>query len=98
MPPFCTETNCEETHVLSYQDAFDHDKGQKSAISGKFLHWIFLNFRQWNFSFFAPGSLCNLVRKSLQNVEKIARFPDGAKGAESCHVSGCHVFCRSRSW
>ena len=23
------------------QDMFGHDKGQKSAISGKFLHWIF---------------------------------------------------------
>ena len=22
------------------QDTFDHDKEQKSAISGKFLHWI----------------------------------------------------------
>ena len=22
-----------------YQDTFDHDKRQKSAISGKFLHW-----------------------------------------------------------
>ena len=28
------------------QDAFDHDKGQKSAISGLRLHWIFLNILQ----------------------------------------------------
>ena len=35
----------------------------------------------------SPGSLCTLVRKSPQNVENIAE-----KGAESCHVSGCHGF------
>ena len=29
------------------QDAFDHDKEQKSAISGRRLHWIFSNFLQW---------------------------------------------------
>ena len=40
----------------------------------------------------SPGLLCNLVRKSPQNVEKIARFPGGEKGEESCHVSGCHGF------
>ena len=25
-------------------------------------------------------------------MEKIARFPGGEKGTESCHVSGCHGF------
>ena len=35
------------------QDTFDHDKGQKSAISEKFLHWIFLNFLQWIFPLFS---------------------------------------------
>ena len=29
---------------LVCQDVFDHDKGQKSAISGRRLHWNFLNF------------------------------------------------------
>ena len=28
-------------HKLFNQDAFNHDKGQKSAISGRRLHWIF---------------------------------------------------------
>ena len=32
--------------------------------------------------------LCNLIRKSPQNMEKVARFP----GVESCHVSGCPWF------
>ena len=56
-----------------YQNAFGHDKGQKSAVSGRRLHWIFcLSFLQFVFPF-SPGFLCNLVRKSSQNVEKIAR-------------------------
>ena len=35
-----------------FQDALDHDKGQKSAISGRCLHWIFFFFSTgvfWNF-------------------------------------------------
>ena len=46
----------------------------------------FLNYLQCIFPF-SPGLLCNVVRKSPQNVEKIARFPGGEKGTESCHVS-----------
>ena len=45
---------------------------------------------------FSPGSLCNSVRKSPQKLEKIARFPGSEKSVESCHVSGCHGFFRSR--
>ena len=47
---------------------------------------------------FSPGLLCSLVRKSPQNVEKFARLPGGEKGVESCHVSGCHGFFRSRTY
>ena len=76
------------------QGAFDHDEGQKplqfqGAISTGFFSSKFLQRSFWPLS---PGFLCNLVGKSPQNVEKIARFPDGEKGAESCHVSGCHGF------
>ena len=28
-------------HITSYQDVFNHDKGQKSVILVSFLHWIF---------------------------------------------------------
>ena len=48
------------------KDAFDHDKGQKSAISGCRLRRIFSNFLQWIFPF-SQGLLCNLARKSPQN-------------------------------
>ena len=41
---------------------------------------------------FSQGFLCNSVRKSPQNMEKIARFRGVQKTVESCHVSGCHVF------
>ena len=53
------------------QDAFDHDRGQKPAISGRRLHWIsffeislvdFFKFLQC-FVFISPGFLCNLARK-----------------------------------
>ena len=50
----------------------------------------FPGFSPVDFSPFSPSCLCKLVRKAPQNVEKIARFPDGEKGAESCHVCGCH--------
>ena len=41
------------------QDTFDHDRGQKSAISGRRLHWRLST----GFFAFSPGSLCNLVRR-----------------------------------
>ena len=72
------------------QDAFDHNKGQKSAISGRRLHWILI-FSSECFPF-CPDLLSTLARKSPQNVEKIARFPGGEKSVEPCHVSGCHGF------
>ena len=42
------------------QDVFDHDKGQKSVISGLRLHWIFVFFSPLDFSF-SPGCLCSSV-------------------------------------
>ena len=41
------------------QDQFDHDKGQKSAISGRRLHW---RLSTGFFVFFSPVFMCNLVR------------------------------------
>ena len=74
--------------IFKYQDTFNHDKGQKSGISGRRLHWIF--FFLFSPVDFSPGfCVCNLVRKSLQNVEKIAHF-QAEKNVDSCHVSGCH--------
>ena len=59
--------------ALCLRMPIDHDRGQKSAISGRRLHWIFCIFSSGIF-LFSPGFLCNLVKKSPQNVEKIARF------------------------
>ena len=40
------------------QDTFDHDKGQKSAISGRRLHWRLST----GFFAFSPVFMYNLVR------------------------------------
>ena len=50
----CTEKVCVDflaptirhPRMINLQDAFDHDKGQKSPISGRCLHSIFKNFLQ----------------------------------------------------
>ena len=89
---------CEFGYFSFQAGSLDHDKGQKSAISVRRLPWIFWNFLQWIFLPFPPGFPCNLVRKSPQNVDKIARFPGGAKRVESCHVSGCHGFSGPDPW
>ena len=60
------------------QDTFDHDKEQKSAISGCRLHWIFRVLSSGFFSLFSRFP-CSLVRKSPKNMEKIAPFPGGEK-------------------
>ena len=39
---------------LQAQDKFDHDKGQKSAISGRRLHWRLST----GFFAFSPAFLC----------------------------------------
>ena len=51
-----TPGGVQEVHAKKFvlffsQDTFDHDKGQKPAISRRRLHWIYLNFLQWIFSF-----------------------------------------------
>ena len=53
------------------QDTFDHDKGQKSAISGRRLHWRLST----GFFAFSPAFMCNLVRRAPQNLEKVAKNP-----------------------
>ena len=66
-----------------FQDAFDHDKGQKSAISGRRLHWIFCFFS----SFYVQYSKTSPL-KSGESSEKSS----GENRVKSCHVCGCHGF------
>ena len=68
------------------QDKFDHDKGQKSAISGHRVHWTLST----GFLAFSPAFMCNLVRrasplKSGESSEKSS----GENRVKSCHVCGC---------
>ena len=64
--------NTAKFHGNICQEKFDHDKGQKSAISGRRLHW-----RLSTGFFFAssPVFMCNLVRRAPQNLEKVAKNP-----------------------
>ena len=72
------------------QDKFDHDKGQKSAISGRRLHWrlsigffAFSPVFMWQFSKTSP-------LKSGESSEKSS----GENRVKSRHVCGCHGFFR----
>ena len=48
------------TTKLNIQDKFDHDKGQKSAISGRPLYWRL----SIGFFAFSPVFVCNLARRA----------------------------------
>ena len=60
-----------EISRFNIQDKFDHDKGQKSAISGRRLHWRLST----GFFAFSPVLMCKLVRRATQNLEKVAKNP-----------------------
>ena len=72
---------------IKCQDKFDHDKGQKSAISGRRLHWTlstgFLLFS----SIYVQFSKTSPV-KSGESSEKSS----GENRVKFCHVCGCHGF------
>ena len=67
-------------HMLFSEDKFDHDKAQKSAISGRRLHWR-LSSLYVQFSKTSP-------LKSGESSEKSS----GENRVKSCHVCGCHGF------
>ena len=69
-------------------------KGRSTTTSGRNLQF----HRSFSIGVFgfspvifpsSPDSICNLVRKSPQNMEKMARAPGGEKCIKSWHVSGC---------
>ena len=49
-----------QTIKKANQDKFDHDKGQKSVISGRRLHWRLST----GFFAFSPVFMCKLVRRA----------------------------------
>ena len=69
--PKKSKTQKSDSKVTFGQDKFDHDKGQKSAISGCRLHWRLST----GFFPFSPGFMCNLVRRDRQDLEKVAKNP-----------------------
>ena len=70
------------------QDKFDHDKGQKSAISGRRLHW------RLSTGFFAFFS-CIYVQFSQTSPTESGESSEKSSGenrVKSCHVCGCRGF------
>ena len=54
------KTKSREPLLQLVPDKFDHAKGQKSAISGRRLHWRLST----GFFAFSPAFMCNLVRRA----------------------------------
>ena len=61
----------DDEDALGPATKFDHDKGQKSAISGRRLHWRLST----GFFAFSPVLMCNLVRRAPKNLEEVAKNP-----------------------
>ena len=67
---------------------FDHDEGQKSAISGRRLHWrLSTGFLSFFSSIYVQFSKTSPL-KSGESSKKSS----GENRVKSCHVCGCHGF------
>ena len=67
---------------------FDHDKGQKSAISGRRLHW---RLSTGFFCFFSSIYVRFSETSPLKSGESSEKS-SGENRVKSCHVCGCHGF------
>ena len=75
--------------VTFCQDTFDHDKGQKSAISGRSLHWrLSTGFFAFSPVFYVQFSKTSHLKIWRESSEKSS----GENRVKSCHVCGCHGF------
>ena len=86
--PLSGSLSKKSTKTRFCQDKFDHDKGQKSAISGapsplEALHCDFCFFSSIYVQLYETSPL-----KSGESSEKSS----GENRVKSCHVCGCHVF------
>ena len=79
--------NISSFFVFDGQDKFDHDKGQKSAISGGRLHWRLST----GFFAFSPIFVCNFKTSPLKSGESSEKS-SGDNRVKSCYVCGCHGF------
>ena len=71
-----------------FQGKFDHDKGQKSAISGRRLHW---RLSTGIFCFFSSIYVQFSKTSPLESGESSEKS-SGENRVKSCHVCGCHGF------
>ena len=77
-----------EMVVSPAEDKFDHDKGQKSAISGRRLHWRLST----GFFVFSPVFMCNLSKTSPSKSGESSEKSSGENRVKSCRACGCHGF------
>ena len=66
LSPQALPTKKKNSENYFFQDKFDHDKGQKSAISGRRLQWRLST----GFFAFSPVFMCNLVRRAPKILRK----------------------------
>ena len=71
------------------QNTLDHDKGQKSAISGRRLHW---RLSTGFFFAFSPVFMCKFSKTSPVKSGESSEKSSGENRIKSCHVCGCHGF------
>ena len=83
---------CIGKHSFMYHDTCDHDKGQKSAISGRRLHWIFFDISPVDFPVSPVRFLWNSVRKSPQKCGENCPISGGETRVESCQSLAVMVF------
>ena len=74
--------------MFFFQDKFDHDKGQKSAISGRRLHW---RLSTGFFCFFSSIYVQFSKTSPLESGESSEKSR-GENRVKSCHVCGCHGY------
>ena len=94
---FCPFSHFWVTFLSLCQDAFDHDKGQKSANfggrccgPGKALHWRLST----GFFAFSPVFMCNLVRRVPLKSGESSEKSSGENRVKSCHVLWLSWFFR----
>ena len=100
-PNTVSESAVSNSELNDFSGHVRRRRGTEICNFGRRLHWIFWIFSSGFFPF-SPGLLSNLVRKSPQNVEKIARFLGGEESVESqgtvkgVFETGSECLCKNR--
>ena len=82
------KTSTKQKRDRDCQDKFDHDKGLKSAISGRRLHWRLST----GFFAFSPIFYVQFSKTSPSKSGESNEKSSGENRVKSCRVCGCHGF------